>query len=34
VYGGPRIGRMAYFSLLFDISHEEMKNNKWKNKNN
>lgn len=28
VYGGPRIGRMAYLSLLFDISHADMKNNK------
>lgn len=28
VYGGPRIGRMAYFSLLFDISYEQMKNNR------
>lgn len=27
VYGGPRIGRMAYVSLLFDISYAEMKNN-------
>jgi outer membrane receptor protein involved in Fe transport len=25
VYGGPRIGRMAYISLLFDISHADMK---------
>lgn len=25
VYGGPRIGRMAYMSLLFDISHADMK---------